>query len=80
MAYPMPQDVGIRIPYHMQPQRFCAGFEHGLKGLQLDRAEYLQLSFREGFRAAKLYLRAVRRRQGVTSFPRQGRIRFRVRH
>ena len=80
MRYPMPQEVGVRIPIHVQEQRFCAGFEHGLKGLQLNRAEHLQLSFREGFRAAKLYLKTLRRTQGVVNFPRQGRIRFRVQH
>lgn len=75
--YPLPADVGITIPSHLREDRFCNGFRHALKGGQLDRREYLRLSFREGYRAAKLYLREVRRCQGVLAFPLAGRIRFR---
>ena len=73
--YPTPKQAGIRIPSHLIKDRFCAGFQHGLKGGQLHEVEYLRLSFREGFRAAKLYLRQVRRSRGVVEFP----VRWRVR-
>lgn len=77
-SYPKPQDVSIRIPRHLIEERFCAGFEHALKGGQLSKIEYFRLSFREGYRAGKLYLREVRRSQGVLTFPVQGRMRFRA--
>lgn len=67
--YPTPQQAGVRIPSHLIKDRFCAGFQHGLKGGQLHQVEYLRLSFREGFRAAKLYLRQVRRSRGILEFP-----------
>jgi hypothetical protein len=77
-SYPSPRDVGIRIPPTLKEDRFCAGFRHGLKGGQLDRVEYMRLSFREGFRASKLYLRALRRSRGVLEFPARWRVRMRV--
>ncbi|HUT40108.1 MAG TPA: hypothetical protein VM011_02100 [Gammaproteobacteria bacterium] len=74
--YPKPADVGIRIPPALQQERFCAGFEHGLKGGQLNRIEYMKLSFREGFRASRLYLRELRRSRGILDFPARWRIRM----
>lgn len=76
--YPSPNDVGIKIPRHLMADRFCAGFDHGLKGGQLDHVEYFRRSFRLGFRASKLYLRSVRRRQGVIPFPGATRMRLRT--
>ena len=77
-SYPTPREVGIRIPPTLKEDRFCAGFRHGLEGGQLDRVEYMKLSFREGFRASKLYLRALRRSRGVLEFPARWRVRMRV--
>lgn len=77
-VYPKPQDVGIPIPATLRPERFCAGFAHGLHGGQLDHVEYFRLSFRMGFRSAKLYLREVRRRHGIIEFPVHGRMRMRA--
>lgn len=77
-VYPKPQDVGIPIPPTLRPERFCAGFAHGLRGGQLDHVEYFRLSFRMGFRCAKLYLREVRRRSGVIEFPVRWRMRQRA--
>ncbi len=74
--YPKPADVGIRIPCTLQQERFCAGFEHGLKGGQLDRIEYMKLSFREGYRASKMFLRELRRSRGILEFPARWRIRM----
>jgi len=74
--YPKPADVGIRIPPTLKQERFCAGFEHGLKGGQLDRIEYMKLSFREGFRASRMYLRELRRSRGILEFPARWRIRM----
>ncbi|MFQ6023506.1 MAG: hypothetical protein ACE5NW_12370 [Acidiferrobacterales bacterium] len=76
--YPRPQDVGIRIPPRIREDRFCAGFQHALKGGQLSQVKYLRRSFRLGYRAAKLYVRELRRREGILSFPIQGRLRIRV--
>ena len=75
-SYPEPQDVGITIPKHLMRDRFCAGFRHALQGENLLKREHLRLSFREGFRAGKLYLREVRRTRGILNFPRLGRIRL----
>lgn len=75
---PGPQDVGIKIPPNLQQERYCAGFEHGLKGGQLDRVEYMKQSFREGFRASKLYLRELRRSRGILQFPSRWRMRLKA--
>ena len=77
-SYPNPRDVNIKIPKHLIHDRFCAGFRHALQGGQLSKIEQLKLSFREGYRAGKLYLREVRRSQGVLTFPLQGRMKFRT--
>lgn len=78
LTYPEPQDIGIPIPRTLIKDRFRSGFRHALKGGQLDRVEYFRLSFREGFRAGKLYLRELRRSQGIVNFPLQGKMRFRA--
>ena len=76
--FPSPAQAGIRIPHDLRADRFAAGFEHALKGGQLDRVEYFRRSFRLGFRAAKLYLREVRRGRGVIEFPARYRVRLRA--
>jgi len=75
---PVPQEIGVRVPAHLKGDRFRAGFEHGLEGGQLNKVEYMRLSFREGYRAAKLYLREVRRQQGILEFPMRGKIQIRA--
>ena len=77
-SYPKPEDVGIKIPPGLQHDRYCDGFEHGLKGGHLDRVEYLKQSFREGFRASMLYLRELRRSRGILQFPTRWRVRMKV--
>ncbi|MFL6621034.1 MAG: hypothetical protein ACJ8J7_12530 [Sulfurifustaceae bacterium] len=74
--YPTPGQIGLKIPPYLIADRFSAGFNHGLKGGQLDHVEYFRRSFRLGFRAAKLYLREVRRQQGILQFP--ARFRYRL--
>lgn len=69
-SYPTPETVGLKVPPHLRADRFSAGFDHGVKGGQLDNVDYFRLSFRLGFRAAKLYLRELRRQNGVVEFPR----------
>jgi hypothetical protein len=76
--YPDPKEVGIKIPPHLIKQRFRIGFLHALKGHQITRTEHLRLSFREGYRAGKLYLREVRRQRGILHFPLQGKISFKI--
>ena len=77
-SYPKPQDVNIKIPKHLIEERFQAGFQHAFKGGQLSKIEQLRLSFREGYRAGKLYLRELRRSQGILTFPVQGRMKVKT--
>ena len=72
--YPEPKDIGIKIPPHLIERRFQGGFLHALKGRQITSVEHLRLSFREGYRAGKIYLKELRRRRGIVSFPFQGKI------
>lgn len=76
-GYPTPQDIGLEIPATLRRDRFCRGFDHALRGGQLDQIEYFRLSFRMGFRAAKRYLREVRRRRGILEHPFRHRVRLR---
>ncbi len=76
-SYPRPHDIGLKIPPDMRAGRFEAGFMHALQGGHLTEAEYFRRSFRLGFRAAKLYLREVRRRRGILDFPMRARLRLR---
>lgn len=73
--YPTPEDIGLRIPPNLRRERFRRGFDHGLRGGQLDRIDYFRLSFRLGFRFAKLYLREVRRHRGILQLPMRARFR-----
>ena len=76
--YPTPRELGIRIAAPLREERFHRGFRHGLQGGQLSRVEYFRLSFRLGFRSAKLYLRELRRRQGILEFPLRARLRLKA--
>ena len=76
-SYPKTHDIGLKIPPDLRSERFEAGFKHALKGGNLTEAEYFRRSFRLGFRAAKLYLREVRRHRGILDFPMRGRMRLR---
>lgn len=76
-TYPTPHDIGLRVPPYLREARFNAGFEHALKGGHLTQVEYFRRSFRLGFRAAKLYLREVRRQRGILDFPMRARFRQR---
>jgi hypothetical protein len=76
--YPSPEDLGLDIPPTLRRDRFRRGFAHALRGGQLDQSEYFRLSFRLGFRAAKLFLRAERRRRGILDFPMRARFRQRA--
>ena len=75
--YPSPLEAGIKIPRQLLADRFTAGFDHGLRGGQLDHIDYFRRSFRLGFRAAKLHLREVRRQRGILQFPARYRVRLR---
>ena len=76
--FPSLKELGICIPAHLKQERFTCGFNHALKGGQLDQIEYFRLSFREGYRMGKLYLRAVRRARGIFEFPMKAKVRFRT--
>ena len=77
-TYPTPRQIGLKIPPDFFESRFNAGFEHALQGRHLTQVEYFRRSFRLGFRAAKLYLREVRRARGILEFPFRGRVRLRT--
>jgi hypothetical protein len=77
-VYPTPQELGLKPPPDVRVSRFNAGFEHALKGGQLTEAEYFRRSFRLGFRAAKLYLREVRRSRSILDLPMRARFRQRA--
>ena len=77
-TYPIPQDIGIEIPRYLIEKRFYTGFLHALKGGQIRKVKELRLSFREGYRAGKLYLRELHRQKGILSFPAQGRVKFKT--
>lgn len=77
--FPSLKELGIRIPVHLKQERFTCGFNHALKGGQLDQLDYFRLSFREGYRVGKLYLRAVRHARGILEFPMKAKVHFRVR-
>lgn len=74
--YPSLQELGIRIPAHLKHARFNRGFQHALIGGQLDQVEYFRLSFREGYRVGKLFLRDVRRARGILQFPMKAKVRM----
>lgn len=76
--YPTPQEAGIHIPPQVRKQLFDAGFRHGLEGGAVERVEYLRFSFRMGVRAAKLYLRKVRRAQSIIEFPQRWKFRIKA--
>jgi hypothetical protein len=76
---PTPEDIGLHIPRHLIEDRFRQGFRHALTGGQINRVEHLRLSFREGYRAGKLYLKEVRRSRGIVEFPVTGKVRMRAR-
>lgn len=71
-------ETAIALPPSLLKDRYQAGFTHAMRGGQLDKIEYFRLSFREGFRAAKLQMRALRRKQGIVDFPLQGRMKVKV--
>jgi len=72
--YPTPQEIGISPPKRLIRELFNAGFEHAMRGGNISETTHLKLSFREGFRAAKLHIREIRKEQGIQNFPLQGRI------
>jgi hypothetical protein len=76
--YPSPDEVGIAIPPHLREDRFCHGFHHALSGGHITQVDQLKLSFREGYRCGKLYLRELRRQRGILQFPMRARVRMRA--
>lgn len=77
-TYPTPKDIWLKVPPTLRENRFNAGFEHALKGGQLTKIEYFRRSFRLGYRAAKLYLREVRRSRGVLEFPMRAKMKLKI--
>ena len=77
-SYPQPEDVGIKIPMYLIKDRFRQGFSHALQGMQLTRSEHLKLSFREGYRAGKLFLTKLRKEMNIIEFPLKAKVTMRV--
>ncbi len=76
--YPTPTEVGIYPPKRLIKKLFNECFEHAMQGNHITEIKHLKLSFRQGYRSAKLYLREVRKQRGNHSLPLQGKIIFRV--
>ena len=76
--YPTPAEVGIKTAPHIIQSRFDKGFRHALMGGRITDVKQLRLSYREGFRAGHLYLKELRKAQGLHTFPLQGKIKMSV--
>jgi len=72
----IPQEVGVPVPVRLNIERYDRGFQHAVSGGHITAVEHLRQSFREGFRAGKLYCRALRRARGIVDFPMRAKIRF----
>ena len=70
-----PQDFGIKIPANLVKEDFVAGFEHGIKSNTLTK---FKLSYRMGFRTAKLLLIELRKQQGVLQFPMKAKFKLKA--
>lgn len=75
---PTPKEVGITTPNVINKERYEEGFQHGLISNKLLKPEHLRASFREGFRAAKLYLKQLYKDRNVTVMPTKARMKFTV--
>ena len=70
-----PEDFGITIPTDLIESRFREGFADGMTSNTLSK---FKKSYREGFRAAKLLCKELRKQQGVLTFPMKARVKFTV--
>lgn len=77
-VYPTPKQLGIKIPRSLREDRFNAGFNHCLRGGQLNQIEFFRLSFRMGYRLGKFYLKDLRKRQGIVDFPMRAQFKTRA--
>lgn len=75
---PSAKEVGLTLPKTVNKEMFEEGFQHGLVSNKLLKPEHFKASFREGFRAAKIYLRELYKNKNITTMPLQGRIKFTV--
>lgn len=71
-----PEDFGIKIPVDLIEEDFRAGFAHGMESNTL---KIFKKSYSEGFRAAKLLCKEIRKQRGVVDFPMKARMKFKVR-
>ncbi len=70
-----PEQYGIGIPKLLNEDLFRQGFAHSMRGGQMtDTRLHFKKSFLEGFRAARLLLKELRRGQGILEFPVTGSI------
>ena len=71
-------EMEISVPSTLRNDLYQAGYAHAMRGGQLNKIEYFKLSFREGFRAAKLQMRHMRRKGGIIDFPMHGKMKIRT--
>jgi hypothetical protein len=69
-------EMEISVPSTLRNDLYQAGYVHAMRGGRLNKIEYFKLSFREGFRAAKLQMRHERRKEGIIDFPLHGRMKI----
>lgn len=70
-----PQDFGIKTPSTLIEEDFNAGFEYGMENNVLN---HFKLSFRMGFRTAKLLLKEIRRHRGILQFPMKAKFKMKA--
>lgn len=75
---PTPSEVGVVVPMHVDMNLYNEGFQHGLVSNKLLKREHLKASFREGFRAAKLYIRQQYQNKNINVLPLKARLKFTV--
>lgn len=71
-------DDGIKCPAGVKEDLYAEGYRHALAGGNLTHVTHLKYSFREGFRAGKLFLRERRASTGIIDFPMKGKIKVKV--
>lgn len=63
---PVPSEVNVTIPSHVDKEMFEKGFRQGMSSNVLCD---FRASFRAGFREAKLYLARLQRERGIIRLP-----------
>ena len=70
-----PEDFGIQIPTGLREDRFREGFARGMVSTI---PENLRKSYAEGFRAARLLARKIRKEMGYIDLPMAQQFAFKI--